>query len=175
VLGCGVPAGTVLVEVPGGCCVVAEAPGTAGVGVVTVALGPSPGDGELTGVSAPSAPPARGPPRPAAVSPLPASADSIARHAHPRARVIGFLCPSWSFMRSHSRGRRSWPTIWGAPTGIHIGRQAETRKGFVIALHDHSFSQCHDKQSGLTVPVPEAERPMLAKLLDFGADLSLIG
>jgi hypothetical protein len=35
-------------------------------------------------------------------------------------------------------------------------------------LHDHRFSRCHDKQSGLTVPVPEAEQPMLAKLSDFG-------
>jgi hypothetical protein len=42
-------------------------------------------------------------------------------------------------------------------------------------LHDHRFGRCHDKQSGLTVPVPEAEQPMLAKLSDFRADLSLIG
>jgi hypothetical protein len=91
VLGCGV----LVVEVFAGCCSAApDAPaagvGVAGAGVVTEAVVPSLGDGdELADASAASAPPARGPPRPAAVSPLPASADSIARHAQPRARIIG--------------------------------------------------------------------------------------
>jgi len=87
VVGCGV----LVVEVFAGAAAVPDVPaaGVGVAGVVTVAVEPSLGDGELTGVSAASAPLARGPPRPAAVSPLPASADSIVRHAHPRARVIG--------------------------------------------------------------------------------------
>jgi hypothetical protein len=83
--------GVVVVDVFAGAPAVSVAPAAgvdvAGV-VVTGAVVPSPGDDEL-GVSAASAPPARGPPRPATVSPLPASADNIARHAQPRARVIG--------------------------------------------------------------------------------------
>ena len=65
-------------------------PPAAGVvaGVVEVSLGV----GEAAGASAASAPPARGPPRPA--RPPPATADSIARHAQPRERVIG--CPPTS-------------------------------------------------------------------------------
>ena len=92
VLGCAVlGAGVVVVDVFAGAPAVSPAPvaGVDGAGVVTGVVVPSPGDEELTGASAASAPPARGPPRPATVSPLPASADSIARHAQPRARVIG--------------------------------------------------------------------------------------
>jgi hypothetical protein len=93
VVGCAVlGAGVVVVDVFDGApaASVAPAAGVDGAGVVvTGAVVPSPGDDELTGVSAASAPPARGPPRPATLSPLPASADSIARHAQPRARIIG--------------------------------------------------------------------------------------
>ncbi|HEY5091048.1 MAG TPA: hypothetical protein VIK30_13810, partial [Polyangia bacterium] len=62
VLGCGV----LVVEVFAGCAAVSDVPvaaaGVAGVGVVIGAVEPSPGDGALTGVSAASAPLARGPP-----------------------------------------------------------------------------------------------------------------
>lgn len=52
---------------------------TSGVVEVTGGSAPSPVVVEPVGVSAPRAPPASGPPRPATVSPPPASADSIAR------------------------------------------------------------------------------------------------
>jgi hypothetical protein len=35
-------------------------------------------------------------------------------------------------------------------------------------LQDRRFSGCHRQQSGRTVPRPEAERLILAKLSDFG-------
>jgi hypothetical protein len=60
------------------------------------------------------------------------------------------------------------PRSGGTPTESHIGRQAETRKGFVIALQDRLSGRCHGKQSGWTVSVPKAERATLAKLSDFG-------
>ena len=95
-LGCVVlGAGVVVVDVLAGAPVVSVEPAAgvdgAAVVVVTGAVVPSPGEEEFTGASAASAPPARGPPRPATVSPLPASADSIARHAQPRARVVFIL------------------------------------------------------------------------------------
>ena len=92
-LGCGVlGAGVVVVDVFAGAPVVSVRPSpvsTAPGWWSTGAVVPSPGEEEFTGASAASAPPARGPPKPATVSPLPASTDSIARHAQPRARVIG--------------------------------------------------------------------------------------
>jgi hypothetical protein len=96
VLGCGV----LVVDVFAGCSAVPEAPAAwvDDVGVVTGVVEASPGAGELAGASAASAPPARGPPRPA--RPPPATADSIARHAQPRERVIGYLHPSWSLCNS---------------------------------------------------------------------------
>jgi hypothetical protein len=85
-LGCGV----LVVEVFAGSSAVPDVPvagaGVAGVGVVTGAVVPSLG---VTGASAASAPPVRGPPRPTTVSPPPASADSIVRRARLRALVIG--------------------------------------------------------------------------------------
>jgi len=58
---------------------VVEVPAS-GVVDVTGGSAPSPGVVEPVGASAPRAPPASGPPRPAIVSPPPASADSVARH-----------------------------------------------------------------------------------------------
>jgi hypothetical protein len=168
-LGCG----GLVVEVFVGCWAVPvlTVPGVDAAEVVVVVTGtlePSPGDGEFAGVSAPSAPPASGPPKPAAVSPLPASADSIARHALLRVRVIGYLRQSWSLCCPIFVVGAASPRSGGTPTEIHIGRQAETRKGFVIALQYRRFRTCHRKQSGRTVPAHEAERPILAKLSDFG-------
>jgi hypothetical protein len=95
---------------------------------------PSVDVGEPAGTSAAKAPPERGPPRLAAVSPPPASADNVARHTLRRGLVIGGLRRDWSscgvpmivvgVANPRSRGR---------PTVIHIGRQARSRKGFVIA------------------------------------------
>jgi hypothetical protein len=82
--------GVLVVEVFAGSPAVPDEPvagaGVAGVGVVTGAVAPSLG---VTGASAASAPPVRGPPRPTTVSPPPASADSIVRRARLRALVIG--------------------------------------------------------------------------------------
>jgi hypothetical protein len=79
-----------VVEVFAGSSAVPDVPvagaGVAGVGVVTGTVAPSLG---VTGASAASAPPVRGPPRPTTVSPPPASADSIVRRARLRALVIG--------------------------------------------------------------------------------------
>ena len=88
---------------------------------------------------APRAPPASGPPRLAAVSPPPASAESTTRHGGrraptPRKPLTGglsgglsscgplFIANRWSASLTHDRGHA---------TGIHIGRQARSRKGFV--------------------------------------------
>jgi len=171
VLGCGV----LVVEVFAGAAAVSDVPvaaGVAGVGVVIGAVEPSLGDDELADASAASAPPARGPLRPAAVSPPPASADSIARHARLRVGVIGYLHQSWSLCGPIFVVGAASPRSGGTPTDSHIGREAETRKGFVIVvvvtLQDRRSSRCHRKQSGRTVPAPKAERLILAKLSDFG-------
>jgi hypothetical protein len=84
VLGGVLAAGVVDVVVEG-CGVVAPASGAPAPGVVTCVVEPSVETGGIAGVLAPIAPLARGPPKPAAVSPPPATAESIARHARRRA------------------------------------------------------------------------------------------
>jgi hypothetical protein len=85
--------------------------------------------------SAPSAPPVRGPPRPAAVSPPPANADSIARRRRRRGLFIGGPsgpCCSWrSIVVVAWTAPRSYPGHGPAPFSSHIGTQARIAKGFV--------------------------------------------
>jgi hypothetical protein len=98
--------------------------------------------------SAPRAPPASGPLRLAAVRPPPASTESTMRHDGRRARMsrkplagglsMGlsscgplFIADRWSAPLTHDRGHA---------TGIHIGRQAGSRKGFVKRAQRRSDS-----------------------------------
>jgi hypothetical protein len=132
----------------------------AGVDAVTGGVAaPSPGLGDAAGASAPSAAPARGPPRLTAVMPPPARADSIERHARRRGSL------STGMRRSRSSCGRpivvvgaANPRSRGTPTEIHIGRQPRIRKGIVIAP---------------AIWTPEGEKPAPADLSGAHAILLL--
>lgn len=120
-------------------------------------------------VSAPSAPPVSGPPRPAAVNPPPASAETSARRSCRRERIIrGLLGPCSSYARPMVVVVQVAHDHWASHTPIHIGRQAEFRKGFVIALDLRKLpcalevlSGCHG--AGISA-VPEAQRRAICVL-----------
>jgi hypothetical protein len=118
-----VPVGVVLVVVV---CV-----GASGAGVVVVEV--SVEVAGSVGVSAASAAPDSGPPRPTTVNPPPASAERIARRVHERASFTpDIFGPCSSCFVPWSRWSRT-PALPRRPLdAIHIGREADMSKGFVI-------------------------------------------
>jgi hypothetical protein len=123
----------VVVSVSGGVDVVVvlvvDGEGASGAGVVEV---PEVGVGGAGG-SAASAPPDSGPPKPAAVSPPPASAERITRRAAVRALFtpdIPAPCSLWP--RPVVVLEQGVQTPRTPPDRIHIGREARVGKGFVI-------------------------------------------
>jgi hypothetical protein len=88
----------------------------------------------VTGVPAPSATLASGPPRPAAVRPPPATESSV-RSERLRALIRGGICSVRSSVGYLVMVvSAASPHARDTPTRIHIGRQAGIRKGFVIGL-----------------------------------------